>query len=127
MENFTHEFFEAGVRAVEGPLEVTHKASKLGAEQFPLLKFFGKRGIKRFVALRTEVTETAVFGEVNQFFRKLSRVLNPRFGFVVWTKRAMAIRAFRKAILFDLVDLFGFEETAPESRMAFLAAGFPGG
>ena len=44
-------------------------------------------------------------------------------GFVVWTKRTVAIWTFRKAVFSDFVDLLSPEETAPQSRMSLLAAG----
>jgi len=65
LENFAHEFFEAGVRAVKGAFHINDQALKLGAEELPWLKLWGKGSIKRLVALKTKVTETAVLGPMN--------------------------------------------------------------
>lgn len=111
---------------MQSPLHVSDQALKPWAEESALLKLLRQWGIMLFLALRAKVTHAPVFGEMNQLFRNLGRLLNPGGGLVFWPKRRLAAWAFGKAVFFDFIELVVLKETTPESQMPLLAASLSG-
>ena len=81
-KDFIHEFLKAGVRAMGRPFHIGNQALKTEAKNLSFFNAFGPRGVKLFTALGANISEAAVFGNMNQLFRKFRSLLNPGFGFI---------------------------------------------